>query len=324
MMGTMVQALNQALRQEMGRIEEVLLLGENVGIGGGIFGVSEGLYKEFGDKRVIDTPLSESCIVGTAIGMAALGFRPIAEIQDMGFVLPAFHQIAAHAARLRNRTRGRYQVPLVIRMPCGGGVRAMEHHSESTEALFCHIPGLKVVVPATPHDAKGLLISSIREEDPVIFLEPKKLYSAGQQEFPDEPYEIPLGEARLVKEGVDLTIITWGAMVPVAQKAAELAEKEEIYAEILDLRTLSPLDHESVLRSVKNTGRALIVHEAPKTCGLGAEIAARIGEEALFFLEAPVLRVTGFDITVPLPKAEDLYFPDPERVLEAILEIMEY
>lgn len=324
MMGTMVQALNQAMQLEMERNETVLLLGQDVGIDGGVFRVSEGLLEKFGSKRVIDTPLSESGIVGTAIGMAAYGLRPIAEIQFMGFILPAFNQIVAHAARLRNRTRGRYQVPLVIRMPYGGGVKAPEHHSESTEALFCHIPGLKVVVPSTPYDAKGLLISSIRDEDPVIFLEPKKLYRAGQQEFPDEPYEIPLGEAKVVREGDDLTIITWGAMVPVVQRAAEMAEGEEIFAEIIDLRTLSPLDHEAVIQSVKNTGRALVVHEAPKTCGLGAEIAARIGEDALFHLEAPVLRVTGYDITVPLAKGEDLYYPNPERVLEAIFKITEY
>jgi pyruvate dehydrogenase E1 component beta subunit len=324
MKGTMVQALNQAMLQEMERNETVLLLGEDVGINGGVFRVSEGLFEKFGSKRVLDTPLSESGIVGAAIGMAAYGLRPIAEIQFMGFAFPAFNQIVAHAARLRNRTRGRYQVPLVIRMPYGGNVKALEHHSESTEALFCHIPGLKVVVPSTPFDAKGLLISAIRDDDPVIFLEPKKLYRAGQQEFPDESFEIPLGEAKVVREGEDLTIIAWGAMVPVVQKAAEMAEEEEIFAEILDLLTLSPIDHKSIIQSVKRTGRALIVHEAPKTCGLGAEIAARICEDAIFYLEAPVLRVTGCDITVPLSKGEDLSYPNVERVMEAIFKITEY
>jgi len=324
MKGTMVQALNQAMMQEMERNESILLIGEDIGINGGVFRVSEGLFEKFGSQRVIDTPLSESAIVGTAIGMAAYGLRPIAEIQFMGFILPAFNQIVAHAARIRNRTRGRYQVPLVVRMPYGGGVKAPEHHSESTEALFCHIPGLKVVVPSTPFDAKGLLISSIRDDDPVLFLEPKKLYRAGQQEFPDEPFEIPLGEAKVVREGDDLTIITWGAMVPVVKQAAEMAEEEEIFAEVLDLMTLSPMDHKSIIHSVKSTGRAMIVHEAPKTCGLGAEIAARISEDALFHLEAPVIRITGYDITVPLPKGEDLYYPTPDRVLEAMIKITEY
>jgi pyruvate dehydrogenase E1 component beta subunit len=242
----------------------------------------------------------------------------------MGFVFPAFNQIVAHAARIRNRTRGRYQAPLVLRIPYGGGLKAPEHHSESTEALFCQFPGLKVVVPSTPYDAKGLLISSIRDDDPVLFLEPIKLYQAGQQEFPDETFEIPLGEAKTVREGDNLTIITWGAMVPVVESAAEKAEKEEIFAEVIDLRTLSPLDHQAILDSVKNTGRALIVHEAPKTCGLGAEIAARLSEENIFYLEAPILRVTGYDITTPLPKGEDLNYPSQERILEAIFKIMEY
>jgi pyruvate dehydrogenase E1 component beta subunit len=324
MMGNMVQALNQALSLEMERDADVILIGEDVGIDGGVFRVSEGLLQKFGKTRIIDTPLSESGIIGTSIGMAAYGLRPVSEIQFMGFIFPAVNQIMAHAARLRNRSRGRYHVPLVVRMPYGGSVKAPEHHSESTEALFCHIPGLKVVVPSSPHDAKGLLISSIRDDDPVLFLEPKKLYRAGRQDYPDEAYTIPLGQANTVREGEDVTIISWGAMVPVAQKAADLAEQNNIYAEILDLRTLAPLDRDTILLSVKKTGRAVIVHEAPKTGGLGAEIAALIGEEALLNLEAPVQRVAGPDITVPLPKSEDYYFPTPERVLEAVTKLMEF
>lgn len=320
----MVEALNQAMNLEMERDPNVILMGQDVGIDGGVFRVSDGLLKKFGKSRVIDTPLAESGIIGTSIGMAAYGLRPIAEIQFMGFVYVGFNQILAHAARLRNRTRGHYSVPLVIRMPYGGAVKAPEHHSESTEAFFCHIPGLKVVVPATPYDAKGLLLSSIRDPDPVIFLEPKKLYRAGKQDFPESAYEIPLGQAKIIREGEDLTLIAWGAMIPVALQAAEDLEQEDIYPEVIDLRTLSPMDLETVIQSVKKTGRALIVHEAPKTCGLGAEIAASINEDALLSLEAPVTRVTGYDITVPMPKSEDYYFPNLQRVRHAIKRLMEF
>ena len=320
----MVQALNLALMEEMETNSDVVILGEDVGIDGGVFRVTDGLIEKFGATRVIDTPLAESAIIGAAIGMAVYGLRPIAEIQFMGFVYEAFHQIVDHAARLRNRTRGRYFVPMVIRMPYGAGVKALEHHSESTEALFCHIPGLKVVVPATPRDARGLLISSIRDENPVIFLEPKKLYRAGKQEIPEKPEEIPLGKAKIQREGEDLTIISWGAMVPVAEAAAEQVEKKGVFPEVIDLRTLSPMDSTAVVDSVKKTGRALIIHEAPRTCGLGAEIAALIGEKALLHLQAPVLRVTGQDITVPLAKSERYYYPSPERVIFAINKIMEW
>ncbi len=320
----MVQALNQALLQEMERDPDVLILGEDVAVDGGVFRVTDGLLQEFGAERVIDTPLAESGIVGAAIGMAAYGLRPVAEIQFMGFVYEAYHQIIDHAARLRNRTRGRYTAPMVVRMPYGAGVRALEHHSESTEALFCHIPGLVVVAPSSPRDAKGLLISSIRVDDPVIFLEPKRLYRAGKQEVPEEPEEIPLGKARVAREGEDLTIIAWGAMVPVAQAAADEVEKAGVFPEILDLRTLSPFDEKAVLESVARTGRALVVHEAPRNCGLGAEISARIMEKSLLHLDAPVLRVTGHDITVPLAKNEDLYYPTPRRVRFAINKLMEW
>ena len=324
MIMTMVQAINRALAQEMERDDRIIVLGEDVGRDGGVFRTTEGLFDRFGPERVMDTPLAESGIIGASIGMTALGLRPVPEIQFMGFIYPALNQIVSHVARLRNRTRGRFTVPLTIRTPYGAGIKALEHHSESTEALFCHIPGLTVVVPSNPYDAKGLLAASLRSEDPVIFLEPTKLYRAEKQDVPEEAYEVPLRRAAVVREGKDLTIIAWGAMVPVARKAAEAAEAEGVGAEIVDLRTLSPMDRETFVASVRKTGRALIVHEAPKTCGLGAEIAATIGESALLSLDAPVLRVTGQDITVPLPKSEDLYYPSPERVLHAIHRLMEY
>jgi pyruvate dehydrogenase E1 component beta subunit len=256
--------------------------------------------------------------------MAAAGLRPVAEIQFMGFVFPAFNQIVSHVARLHNRSRGRYSLPLVIRMPYGAGVKALEHHSESTEALFCHIPGLTVVVPSNPYDAKGLLTTAILSDDPVLFLEPKKLYRAGKQEIPLEIYQVPLRSAKVVREGEDITLIAWGAMVPAALAAAEAVEGEGLYPEVIDLRTLSPMDRETVLVSVRRTGRAVIVHEAPKTCGLGAEIAAFIGEKALLHLEAPVTRVTGYDITIPLPQSEHLYYPAPERIAGVLKKIMEF
>ncbi len=324
MIANMVQALNQALSQEMERDARVVLLGEDIGVDGGVFRVTEGLFQKFGARRVMDTPLAESGLVGAAIGMAAFGLRPVAEIQFMGFIYPAFNQIISHVARLRNRSRGRFTVPLVIRTPYGAGVKALEHHSESTEALFCQIPGLTVVVPSTPYEAKGLLISAIRSDDPVIFLEPSRLYRAEKQDIPDEPYEVPLRLARIVKEGKDITVIAWGAMIPVVQKASDMAEKSGISPEILDLRTLSPLDIDAVLKSVKKTGRALIVHEAPKTCGLGAELAALISENALLNLEAPVLRIAGQDITIPLPKTEDSYYVGPDRVFKGIHRLMEF
>jgi pyruvate dehydrogenase E1 component beta subunit len=324
MMLTMVQALNRAMAQEMERDSRVILLGEDIGVDGGVFRLTEGLLEKFGPERVIDTPLAESGIVGASIGMAAAGLRPIAEIQFMGFIYLAMNQIISHAARLRNRSRGRFTVPVVIRMPYGAGVRSLEHHSESTEALFCQIPGLKVVVPSTPRDAKGLLIASIRDEDPVIFLEPTRLYRAGRQEVPEELYETPLGQAKIVREGEGVTIVAWGAMVPVVEQAADVVGKDGVFPEIIDLRTVSPIDRKAVIESVTITGRLMVVHEAPKTCGVGAEIAAFVAERAMLSLEAPVLRVTGQDITVPLAKGEDYYYPSPERVAWGIKKIMEY
>ena len=324
MNATMAQAINQALAGEMERDGRVVILGEDVGVDGGVFRITDGLFDKFGRERVIDTPLAESAGVGVAIGMAALGLKPVVEIQFMGFIYPAFNQIVSHVARLRNRTRGRFTVPLVIRTPYGAGVRALEHHSESTEALFCHVPGLTVVVPSTPYDAKGLLVAAIRGNDPVLFLEPTRLYRAEKQDVPDEAYEVPIGKAKVTRSGNDLTIIAWGAMVPVAERAAVLAAESGWSAEVIDLRTLSPMDRETVVGSVKKTGRVLVVHEAPKTCGLGAEIAALIGEKALLSLEAPVLRITGWDITPPLPKGEDVYYPNPERVFRGIRRLMEF
>jgi len=324
MMMTMVQAINRALEGELARDDRIVILGQDVGRDGGVFRATEGLFDKFGPDRVMDTPLAESGAIGAAIGMAALGLRPVAEIQFMGFIYPAFNQIVSHVARLRNRTRGRFTAPVTIRTPYGAGVKALEHHSESTEALFCQIPGLTVVVPSNPYDAKGLLAAAIRADDPVIFLEPTKLYRAEKQDVPEEAYEVPLRRAAVVREGRDVTIVAWGAMIPVAREAAGAAEAQGFSAEIVDLRTLSPMDRETILTSVRKTGRALILHEAPKTCGLGAEIAAHIGEAALLSLKAPVLRVTGWDITPPLSKSEDRYYPNPERVLRTVRKLMEF
>lgn len=324
MIMTMVQAINRALAGELERDDRVVIFGEDVGRDGGVFRATEGLFDRFGPARVMDTPLAESGAVGAAIGMAALGLRPVPEIQFMGFIYPAFNQIVSHVARIRNRTRGRFTAPITIRTPYGAGVKALEHHSESTEALFCHLPGLTVVVPSTPYEAKGLLAASIRSDDPVIFLEPTRLYRAEKQEVPEEPYEVPLRQAAVVREGRDLTVVAWGAMIPVARETAAAAEAQGVSVEIVDLRTLSPMDRSTILASVRKTGRAIVLHEAPKTCGLGAEIAATIGESALLSLKAPVARVTAPDITVPLAKREDLYYPNPDRVLRAVRRLMEY
>ena len=322
MMITMVQAINQALEQELARDPRVVVLGEDVGVDGGVFRATEGLYAKFGGQRVIDTPLAESGFVGAAIGMTALGLRQVVEIQFMGFIYPAFNQILSHAARLRNRTRGRFPVPLTIRAPYGAGVKALEHHSESTEALFCQIPGLTVVVPSSPAEAKGLLLASIRSDDPVLFLEPSRLYRAEKEDVVEAPVERPLRLARIVREGNDLTIVAWGAMIPAALKAAEAAAG--VSAEIIDLRTLSPFDEETVLASAAKTGRVLLVHEAPRQCGLGAELAAVIAEKALLSLKAPILRVTGPDITIPLPRTEDLYYVEAGRIGRGIRRLMEF
>ncbi len=314
---TLVQAVRDGLHSEMERDEDVLVMGEDVGKNGGVFRATEGLYEEFGENRVIDTPLAESGIVGTAIGMAAYGMRPVPEMQFLGFIYPAFDQIVSHAARLRTRSRGRYTCPMVVRAPYGGGIRAPEHHSESTEAMFVHQPGLKVVIPSTPYDTKGLLTSAIRDPDPVIFLEPKLIYRAFREEVPTESYEVPLGEAAVRREGSDISVFTWGAMTRPTLEAAENLEGE-IDVEVVDLRTMSPLDVDTIVDSFKKTGRAAVVHEAPKTGGFGAEIAATIQEEALLYQEAPVERISGFDTPFPLYALEDYYLPEPARIESGI------
>ncbi|WP_256468585.1 alpha-ketoacid dehydrogenase subunit beta [Halorussus gelatinilyticus] len=314
---TLVQAVRDGLYTEMQQDDDVLVMGEDVGKNGGVFRATEGLYDEFGEDRVIDTPLAESGIIGTAIGMAAYGLKPVPEIQFMGFIYPGFDQIVSHAARLRTRSRGRFTCPMVIRAPYGGGIRAPEHHSESTEAFFAHQPGLKVVIPSTPYDTKGLLTSAIRDPDPVMFLEPKLIYRAFRGDVPTESYEVPIGEAAVRTEGSDISVFTWGAMTRPTVEAAEQLEGE-IDVEVVDLRTVSPLDEETIVESFKKTGRAAVVHEAPKTGGLGAEISSIIQEEALLYQEAPVERITGFDTPFPLYALEDYYLPEPARIKEGI------
>ncbi len=321
---TVIQAINAALAQELERDPAVVLLGEDIGPDGGVFRATDGLHARFGPERVIDTPLSESGIIGSAIGMAVYGLRPVAEIQFMGFLYAGLEQLISHAARIRNRSRGQYHCPLVVRTPYGGGIHAPEHHSESTETLLIHTPGLKVVVPASPAEAKGLLAAAIRDPDPVIFLEPARIYRAIKEEVPDAPYVLPLGQARRVREGADLTLIAWGAMLQQVLKAADALAQEGVAAEVLDLRTLAPLDTDAIIASVKKTHRVVVVHEAPRTLGLGAEIAAIINEEALLHLEAPVRRVTGFDTAVPLPKLELAYLPAPTDILAAAHDVLAY
>jgi pyruvate dehydrogenase E1 component beta subunit len=320
----LVEAINRALREEMERDSAVLLLGEDVGKEGGVFRVTEGLQAAFGEQRAIDTPLAESGIVGIAFGLALLGLRPVAELQFMGFLPPALDQIISHVGRIRNRSRGEFTAPLVIRMPYGGGIHAPEHHSESNEAILAHIPGIKAVIPSTPADALGLLKSAIRDPDPVLFLEPKRIYRAIKGEVPDGEHLVPLGRARLVRPGRDVTLVAWGAMVREAEKAAEELAGEGVEAEILDPRTVSPLDAEAIIASVKKTGRCVVVHEAPRTCGLGAEISALLMEAALLHLRAPVARVTGFDTVMPLPQGEHFYLPDVGRIAAAVRKTMSF
>jgi pyruvate dehydrogenase E1 component beta subunit len=320
----MVEAINRGLMEEMERDPTVMVLGEDVGKEGGVFRVTEGLQAKFGPDRAVDTPLAESAIVGTAFGLAVKGFRPVAEIQFEGFLAPAMDQIMSHICRIRTRSRGRFTCPLVIRSPWGGGIRAPEHHSDSPEAIFAHTPGLKVVIPSTPYDAKGLIVSAIRDPDPVLFFEPKRIYRAIKEEVPDGEYTVPIGQAKVLREGTDLTVISWGAMLREVLRAAEMIDKEGVKAEVIDLRTISPMDETTFLDSVRRTGRAVIVHEAPRTCGLGAEIIARINEKALLSLAAPVERVTGFDTIMPLMKLENHYLPNPERILRGIRKVMAF
>jgi pyruvate dehydrogenase E1 component beta subunit len=317
----MVEAINMALREEMERDNRVILLGEDVGREGGVFRVTDGLQQKFGVDRVVDTPLAESGIVGIALGMAVNGLRPIAEIQFEGFLYPCLDQINNHLGRMRNRSRGRFTCPVVIRFPYGGGIHAPEHHSDSPEAILAHIPGIKVVIPSTPYEAKGLLLSCIRDPDPVLFMEPKRIYRAIREDVQEGDYAIPLGKAKVVQEGKDVTVIAYGAMVREVFSASEKL-KGEASLEIIDLRTISPMDVDAIVASIRKTGRGVVVHEAPKTCGLGAEIIALITEKAFFSLQAPIERVTGFDIPVPLMKSEHYYLPNPERIISAVKKVM--
>ncbi len=320
----LVEAINNGLMVEMERDSRVVVLGEDVGKEGGVFRVTDGLQVKFGLNRVFDTPLAESGIIGVSIGMAVKGLRPVAEIQFEGFLHLSMNQIMNHAARIRTRSRGRFTCPLVIRSPWGGGIHAPEHHSDSPESLFAHTPGMKVVIPSTPYDAKGLIISAIRDPDPVLFFEPKRIYRAIREEVPDGEYTVPIGKAKLVREGKDVTLITWGAMVREVLRAAEAADQEGVKVEVIDLRSISPMDDETFLDSVRKTGRAVVVHEAPPTCGVGAEVIARINEKALLSLQGPVVRVTGFDTIVPLTKLENHYLPSPERILAGIRKVMAF
>ncbi len=316
----LVQAVNHALRDEMRKNDRVILLGEDIGVNGGVFRATEGLYKEFGSNRVIDTPLAESGIIGVAIGMALYGLRPVAEIQFMDFIYPGFDQIESELSKFRYRSGGQYPAPVVIRTPYGGGIRGSHYHSQSTEAFFVHTPGLKVVVPGTPYDAKGLLTAALRDPDPILFLEPKRIYRTVRGEVPDEDYVVPIGKSNVPREGDDVVVIAYGAMLHVAMEAAELAAAKGINVEVIDVRTLMPLDIETILSSVKKTGRVVILHEACKTCGFGAEIAAQIAERAILNLEAPIVRVAGFDVPFPYV-LEDDYMPNANRVLNAIEKV---
>ncbi|MFA6801070.1 MAG: alpha-ketoacid dehydrogenase subunit beta [Acholeplasmataceae bacterium] len=320
----LLTAINQALDQKLEDDASVVIFGEDTGFEGGVFRVTAGLQKKYGEDRVFDTPIAEAAITGSAIGMAINGLRPVAEIQFDGFTFPAFTEIITHMARYRNRTRGKHYLPIVVRFPVGGGIRALEHHSESLETFFGHVPGLKVVYPSTPYDAKGLLISAIEDNDPVIFMEPKRLYRSGKQEVPEEMYRIPIGKAKVVKEGTDITVVAWGSMMREVQKAMKLLENDHISIELIDLRTINPIDEETIIESVKKTGRFLVVHEAVKTYGPGAELISLVNEKAFLYLEAAPTRVTGFDITVPLARGEHYQFVQPERIAAEIKKVVEF
>jgi pyruvate dehydrogenase E1 component beta subunit len=320
----MVNAINQAIDIKLEDDPNVLVYGEDVGVEGGVFRVTEGLQKKYGANRVFDTPLAESAIVGTAVGMTAAGLRPVIEIQFSGFVYPAINQIISHVARFRNRTRGKYGTQMVIRMPYGGGINALENHSESMEAMFGHMPGIKVVIPSTPGDAKGLLISAIESEDPVIFMEPKRIYRAIKQEVSLEKYSIPLGKAKVIQSGTDVTVVAYGAMVREAQRAIVMAKEAGISVELIDLRSIYPIDKQTIATSLKKTGRFVIVAEGPTSFGVGAELMAIANEEAFLYLEAPPKRVTGFDTIVPLPKGEHHYLIGPDKIFYEIQKTVKY
>jgi pyruvate dehydrogenase E1 component beta subunit len=319
----MVQAINLALSQEMEKDDRVVVLGEDVGVDGGVFRVTDGLLSKFGPERVMDTPLAESGIAGFSIGMALYGLRPVCEMQFSGFGYLAFHHMEGHAARMRPRSVGALGVPMVIRMPYGGGVRALEHHSESREVYWAHTPGLKMVIPSSPRNARALLVSAIRDPDPVVYYEPKALYRAFREEVPEEEETFPIGKSRIALEGKDITIISYGAMLHRTLEAAEeLKEKDGIQCEVIDLLTISPLDDTLLTESVKKTGRAVVVHEAPRSFGAGAEIIARLVEKSFLYLEAPVRRVTGFDLVIPYYQREQDYLPGISRITRAVRETL--
>ncbi|GAB4352246.1 MAG: alpha-ketoacid dehydrogenase subunit beta [Gammaproteobacteria bacterium] len=321
---TLVEAVNLALAHEMARDPDVVILGEDVGVNGGVFRATAGLQQRFGAERVRDTPLAETLIAGVAIGMAAQGLRPVAEIQFMGFIYPTLDHLVNHASRLRNRTRGRLSCPMVLRAPYGGGIHAPEHHSESTEAMLAHIPGLRVVIPGSPAHAYGLLLAAIRDPDPVVFLEPKRIYRLVREPVEDSGEALPLDTCFVRREGSDLTLVAWGAMLHETLQAADALAEEGIGAEVVDVATIKPLDMATILRSVEKTGRCVIVHEAARCVGVGAEIAAGLAEEGLLYLLAPVLRVTGYDTVMPLPRLEHCYMPSTERILAAARQALEY
>ena len=321
---TLIDGVNLALARALEEDDNVLVLGEDVGINGGVFRATDGLLARFGDARVIDTPLAELGIGGVAVGMAAQGLRPVAEIQFMGFIYPVIDQILNHAARLRNRTRGRLTCPMVLRAPYGGGIHAPEHHSESTEAIFAHIPGLRVVIPSSPRRAYGLLLAAIRDPDPVVFLEPKRIYRAVKEPLSDDGEALPMDVCFKLREGNDITLVTWGAMVKEVLEVADRLEADGLSADVIDVATLKPLDMDTILGSVERTGRCVIVQEAARTGGFGAEIAARLAEQGLMSLMAPVERVTGYDCIMPLPRLEKHYMPDVPRILAAVRRVMAY
>lgn len=320
----MVNAINDALDIKLSEDKNVVVYGEDVGVEGGVFRVTEGLQQKHGVIRVFDSPLAESGIVGTAIGMAVAGLRPVVEMQFCGFIYPAFNQIISHASRMRNRSRGKYETPIVIRMPYGGGINALEHHSESMEAIFGHIPGLKVVVPSTPHDAKGMLISAIESNDTILFMEPKRIYRAIKQEVAEGKYTIPLGKASVLSQGSDVTVVAYGAMIREVQRAMVMAKEQGISVELIDLRSIYPIDRETIAKSVKKTGRIITVTEGPRSFGVGSEISQIAIEEAFLSLEAPPARVSGFDTIVPLPRGEHHYMQDPYKILYEIERIVKY
>ncbi len=320
----MVEAINQAHYVAMKEDPAVVVLGEDVGIDGGVFRATDGLIAEFGSDRVMDTPLAESGIVATSIGMALAGLKPVCEMQFSGFIYQAFHQIEQQMSRIRQRTRGRFTVPMVCRAPYGGGIRALEHHSESLEAYFAHTPGLKMVMPGTAYDAKGLLIAAINDPDPVIYFEPKRLYRVSREKVPNESYEVPIGKAHIVRQGAEMTLISWGASLYDCREAVAELEKQGVDVELIDLRTIAPIDTQTLVTSAKKTQRVMIVHEAHRSFGPGAELSAQIQERAFLYLKAPIKRVTGYDVHTPYFNLENDYLPDPERIITAAKEVLSY